>query len=198
MSSKNLSYKDILKNKLKQMTSFSESEVDKIIADVPVTQLSKGEKFLRQGDKAIDSYYVIKGCIRQFTIDENGKEVTLNFFTEEEDINLLSYADESGFSRYTLECLEETTLVVCSDSHDGEEDLPDIENMKRFFFEKQFITMQNSFADFKLQKPIERFESIMNSRPDLVDRVPQNIMASYLGITPETFSRFKNKFKSSL
>ncbi|MGB3368382.1 MAG: Crp/Fnr family transcriptional regulator [Acidaminobacteraceae bacterium] len=179
------------------MTSFSDLEIDEMIEGVPVTHFSKGEQFLRQGDKPSDSYYVIKGCVRQLAYDENGKEVTLNFFTEEEDINLLSFSDESGFSRYALECLEETTLVVCSDSHGGEAESPDIENMKRIFFEKQFVTMQNSFTDFKLQKPAERFEAIMKSRPDLVDRVPQNIMASYLAITPETFSRFKKKFKSS-
>lgn len=194
--SNNNTYKDVLKNTLRNMTSFSDYEIDEMIKNIPVTQFKKGENILLQGEKATSSYYVIQGCVRQLAYDENGREVTLNFYTEEQDINTISYLDDDGYSRFSLECLEDTDLVVCPDSQNSDDDSPEILNMQRMFFEKQFISMQASFMDFKIQKPIERFESIMKSRPDLVDRVPQNIMANYLGITPETFSRFKKKYKS--
>ncbi len=85
-------------------------------------------------------------------------------------------------------------VVLCSDlDEESTEEDPDIANMKRMFFEKQFLDMQINFANFKLQTPEERFSLLYKSRPDLLERVPQIYLASYLGITPETFSRFKKR-----
>jgi CRP-like cAMP-binding protein len=187
--------KGLLKEKMKTLTALSDTEIDDMVKDIPLKSFQKGEILLHQGDKPNMSYYVIQGCIRQYASDELGKEVTLEFFTEEQSINMFSFADEFGYSRYSLSCLEDSLLVICPDCEveDTIEDSIEIVQMKDYFFKEQFTKMQQSFMDFKLQKPEQRFEVMMKNRPELLDRVPQHIMASYLGITPETFSRFKKR-----
>jgi CRP-like cAMP-binding protein len=185
----------VLKEKMRALTPLADTEIDDMLKDVPLKSCKKGEILLHQGDKPSVSYYVIQGCIRQYASDELGKEVTLDFFTEEESINMFSYADEDGYSRYSLSCLEDSVLVICPDCEVDEstEESIEIVQMKDYFFKEQFTRMQKSFMDYKIQKPEQRFEVLMRDRPDLLDRVPQIIMASYLGITPETFSRFKKR-----
>ncbi|MED3803887.1 hypothetical protein P4562_18340 [Lysinibacillus xylanilyticus] len=63
--------------------------------------------------------------------------------------------------------------------------------MLKVFFQKQFFDLQKNLASFKAQSPEERFQALVKNRPELLKRVPQNILASYLDITPETFSRYK-------
>ncbi len=107
---------------------------------------------------------------------------------------MFSFLDGEGMSLYSLSAIEDSVVVLCSDLDDeSTEEEPDITNMKRMFFEKQFSDMQINFANFKLQTPEERFALLYKSRPDLLERVPQIYLASYLGITPETFSRFKKR-----
>lgn len=133
------------------------------------------------------------GCIRQYASDENGKETTVTFYTEEQPINMFSFLDTDGVSYYSLACLEECFLVECYDIDEKASDynLDEIKNMKYYMFERQFIDLQQDYTQFKIQSPKERFETLLKNRPDLFNRVPQHILANYLNITPETFSRFK-------
>ena len=66
--------------------------------------------------------------------------------------------------------------------------------MLKFFYKSQTTDIQKKFASFKLMTPEERFLDFKESEPELLNRVPQNILASYLDITPETYSRFKKRF----
>ncbi|MGP4039175.1 cyclic nucleotide-binding domain-containing protein [Gracilibacillus sp. D59] len=69
---------------------------------------------LRQGDVPSKCYFVLKGCIRQFSVNENGKEVTSNFYIEEQAIIMFHQSHHENLSRYTYSCLENAVLVVCA------------------------------------------------------------------------------------
>lgn len=188
------SVKEILITNLRKYTKLSDEEMTSMLEYIPTREFRKGVVLLHQGDAPDFSYYLIKGCIRQFVIDENGREITVNFYTDEESINMFSFLDGEEMSLYSLSAIEDSVVVLCSDlDEESTEEDPDITNMKRMFFEKQFSDMQINFANFKLQTPEERFSLLYKSRPDLLERVPQIYLASYLGITPETFSRFKKR-----
>jgi CRP-like cAMP-binding protein len=187
-------YKNQLAKKLKELTTLKEEEIEGLLTEIPIKISPKGSILLHQGDHPQASYYLIQGCVRQYAWDENGKEVTIHFYTEAEPINMFSYLDQNGDSRYSLSCLEDCYLVTCPDLEESpEEDQPEIADMKRIFFEKQFSDMQLNYMNFKLKSPEERFAWLLETHPQLLERIPQIYLASYLSITPETFSRFKKK-----
>lgn len=187
--------KAVLVSKLLEYTQLNEDEINALLDCIPIEIVSKGTVLLQQGNAPRVSYYLIKGCIRQYASDENGKEITVNFFTEEESINMFSFLDNDGQSLYSLECLEGCAFVECPDvlSELAKDEYPEISNMKRLFFEKQFSELQINYTNYKLKTPAERFSLFIKNRPDLLSRVPQIYLASYLGITPESFSRYKRK-----
>lgn len=187
--------KKILEATISNSTELDESSVKKMVEQIPLKAFKKGSVLLNQGSEPNISYYVLKGCVRQYKSDENGKEATIDFFLENDAINMLSYSDDDGTSMYSLSCLEDSILVVCPhfEVDNIEDEKPEISKMIQGIFAKQFTELQSNFADFKIQSPEERFLTLKRKRPDLMQRIPQHVLASYLNITPETYSRFKKR-----
>lgn len=98
-------------------------------------------------------------------------------------------------SEYTFACLEDCVPVV--GPLDIERDMyakyAQLESMTRQMMEEAFGRMQEHFAAFIASTPEERFKSLLRTRPQLIDRVPQHQLASYLGMTPESLSRIKKR-----
>ena len=186
---------DMLINTLKKFTKLSHEAITEIIPTIPIEIYKKGTILLQQGNIPVLSYYLILGSVRQYVINEQGKEITVDFYTDEQAINMFSLFDDNLESLYSLSCLEDCYMVTCPEpSPDKSEDMdPEIEVMRQIFFKKQFIDLQKHLTKFKLLSPEERFIELVENRSELFKKVPQNILASYLDITPETFSRFKKK-----
>ncbi|MGG1678401.1 Crp/Fnr family transcriptional regulator [Neobacillus sp. NRS-1170] len=192
--------KKILLKYMSDFTSLSEDEQRAISESLRIAEIKKGKYLLRQGEKsAIKCYFVLMGCVRQFFIDESGKEVTTNFFTEEQAIPIINEKKQDDLSKYSLMCIEDCLLVV--GDVESEKTMfnkyPQLETMIRKMMEINLGEIQEQFGEFVYSSPEERYESILRNRPQLVDRVPQHQLASYLGITPESLSRIKKRMKKT-
>ncbi|MBF4695557.1 Crp/Fnr family transcriptional regulator [Fusibacter ferrireducens] len=188
--------KGVLVDALKAYTGLSDERIANMLDEVPIQEVCKGTVLLEQGDIPSHSYYVISGLIRQYVTDEEGKAITVDFYTEGQPINMFSFQDNEGCSRYSLVCLENCVFVDCTDvDEDSKAESPEISHMKRQMFEKQFSELQQHYTALKLKTPQERYQLLCEERPELLQRVPQIHLASYIGVTPETFSRFKKRMK---
>ncbi|WP_397538684.1 Crp/Fnr family transcriptional regulator [Rummeliibacillus pycnus] len=192
--------KRILLKYMTKFTSLGEEEQRAISESVQVEEFKKGAYLLRQGDlPGIKCYFVLMGCVRQFFIDESGKEVTSNFFTEEQAIPIFNDQKQDELSKYSLTCLEDCILVV--GDIDSEKTMftkySQLETMVRKMMEINLGEVQEQFAEFINSSPEERYLEILRKRPHLVNRVPQHQLASYLGITPESLSRIKKRIKQN-
>jgi len=178
-----------------RFTTLNEEEQRAVIKDVLVEEYKKGTMLLRQGDVPAKCYFVLKGCVRQYSIDETGKEVTSNFYTEEQAISNFSHHKQDKSSPYSLACLEDCILVV--GNFETERDMyhkySQLETMTRRMIEQSFGELQDELASFIASTPEERYRTLLRKRPHLADRVPQHQLASYLGITPESLSRIKKR-----
>jgi len=187
--------KDILFKYLSKYTSFSEEEQRVIASEIRVDEYKKGTTLMRQGDVPTECYFILKGCIRQYSVDESGREVTSSFYTEEQAVVILNEHLEIKSSKYTLTCLEDCVLAVgdLATINDTYRKYPQLEKMTNQMTVEIFGSVQEDFADFIASSPEERFKSLLHKRPGLIDRVPQHQLASYLGVTPESLSRIKKR-----
>lgn len=187
--------KKILLKYMTRFTTLSEEEQQAIAEAILIEEYKKGTMLLRQGDVPTKCYFVLKGCVRQYSIDEAGKEVTSNFYTEEQAISNFNQHKQDKSSAYSLTCLEDCILVV--GDLDSEEDMynqySQLETMTRRMIEQSFGEVQDELASFIASTPEERYKALLRKRPHLIDRVPQHQLASYLGITPESLSRIKKR-----
>jgi CRP-like cAMP-binding protein len=187
--------KDILFKYMTRLTTLSEEEQQAVINEIQIKEYKKGTILLRQGDVPTKCYFVLKGCVRQYSIDEAGREVTSNFYTEEQVISIFNHHKLDKSSEYTFTCLEDCVLVV--GDLDTEKDMYNkynqLDSMTRKMIEENFGQVQDEFAAFIASSPEDRFKGLIMKRPYLIDRVPQHQLASYLGITPESLSRIKKR-----
>ncbi|PDZ64561.1 cyclic nucleotide-binding protein [Bacillus cereus] len=188
---------EVLKKYMQNLTTLSEEEQHIILSELQIEEYKKGTVLLRQGDVPSKCYFVLKGCIRQYCIDETGKEVTSNFYTEEQAIAKFNHHKQDKSSPHTLTCLEDC-LVVVGNLH-SEKDMykkySQLEEMTRQMIEYNFGEVQEELSLFIASTPEERYKSLLQKRPHLINRVPQYQLASYLGITPESLSRIKKRLK---
>lgn len=187
--------KDILYKYLSKWTSLSKKDQQAIVNEIRIEEYPKGTALFNQGDIPTACYFILKGCVRQYSIDEDGREVTSNFYTEEQAIAIFNHHKPDKSSDYTFVCVEDSVMVV--GDLDKEMDMytkhPQLEPMTRRMTEENFGQVQNEFAAFIASSPEERVKTLINKRPSLIDRVPQHQLASYLGITPESLSRIKKR-----
>ena len=189
--------KNILYKYMSKFTSLTEEQQLTIANEIRIEEFKKGTILLRQGDIPTKCYFVLKGCVRQYSIDEKGKEVTSNFHIEEQAIAVFNNHKLDKSSEYTFVCLEDSVLVVgdLAIEQDMYTKYTQLEIMTRKMIEENFGKVQEEFATFISSTPEERFKTLLMKRPQLVDRVPQHQLASYLGITPESLSRIKKRLK---
>lgn len=152
---------------------------------------NKGAILLREGQKSQDSYFVLKGCIRKYYIID-GEEKTTAFFTEMEALTPHCVISQMP-SEYYISCVEDSILSV-SNAEMGEEinsKFPKFEIMCRLLSEELLAKQQIDFDEFKTSSPEQRYLNLLENRPDLIQRVPQHQLASYLGIKPQSLSRLR-------
>jgi CRP-like cAMP-binding protein len=161
-------------------------------------QIPKKFKLVSVGDVASELYFINKGLIRLY-YTKGAEEITGFIFKE----NLFASSYDSFLRRapgiQTLESLEECELLVIP--HDKLEELyhtlPKVNILTRKIAEQRFINCQQVFSSFLLESPEERYKRFEHQHKDLLQRVPQNIIASYLGITPVSLSRIRKRMQGA-
>ena len=189
--------KQLLLEYMTRLTSLSEEEQHAILEEILVQEYSKGTVLLRQGGVPDHCYFVLQGCVRQHSVDAAGRDITSNFYTEEQAIAIFNAHKQDASSEYSLTCLEDCVLVVGPLNTEREmyAKHTQLELMTRRMIEENFGQVQEEFAAFIAASPEERLKTLLQRRPGLVGRVPQHQLASYLGMTPESLSRIKKRLQ---
>lgn len=186
---------DYLLQFMKKNSELSEEEIMEIMSYMVVEEYSKGTILLRQGDIASKCYFVLKGCIRQYAVVDQGKEITTNFFTEEQAAVIFKSYKQKTPSDYFLCCTENSILIVGEPESEQKlyEKFPKLYKITREMIEHSFGEEQEEIGKFLGMCPEARYKRLIEKRPDIINRVPQHQLASYLGITPESLSRIKKR-----
>ena len=156
-------------------------------------QYQKGELLLKEGEYAKNGFFVIKGCLRAYYLID-GEEKTTAFCIEEEGISPESLIDNEP-SRYFISCEEDSVLLIATPEMEQTvfQQYPKFASLCRILGEKELAKKQANYADFVNSTPEERYLHLVKTKPQLLNRVPQYQIASYIGIKPESLSRIRRR-----
>jgi len=153
--------------------------------------IKKGQLLLKQGELSSQGYFVLKGCIRSYYIID-GEEKTTAFYTEMESLTPTSLINNKP-SEYYISCVEDSILLISNPEMETAmfQKFPKFESLCRILSENILTKQQMDFDNFKISSPEKRYLDLLKNRPDLIQRVPQHQLASFLGIKPQSLSRIK-------
>ena len=185
--------KDILFGFISKYVTLNEEEKNAIISLDIFHSFKKGSILLHEGQKSKDSYFVLKGCIRTYYIID-GEEKTTAFYTELEALTPPSVISKTP-SEYYISCTEDSILLISNSDMEVEinHKFPKFDLMCRTLSEELLAKQRIDFDEFKTSSPEQRYLNLLQKRPDLIQRVPQHQLASYLGIKPQSLSRLRGR-----
>lgn len=178
---------------LLKCNDFSDQEIDEIISKVIFETKQKKSFLLRAGEVCNVEAFVLKGLAVSYFIGEDGTKVVLSFARENwwlADMDSLHNASES---KMFIEFVEDSEILVMDKQTKVEllKKIPKLERMFRLLVERHLINYQQRiFSNIALSGK-EKYEQFRSKYPDVLQRVPQHLIASYLGLTPEFLSRIR-------
>lgn len=175
--------------------SLTPAEEEMLTASLVIRDVKKKEHLLREGEICTENYFIIKGCFRMYINTVKGVEQVIQFGIENWWIT-----DYAGFksglpSGFYVQAVENSQVVVLSKKVEEELFLkiPKLERYFRIIAEKAY-SAQLMRIHYIFNLTGEEQYNLMNSRfPEFVQRVPQYMLASFLGITPEFLSKLRAK-----
>lgn len=191
--------KTILQEKIASLAQISTSSLDMLIEIAQERQLSKGEIFLRQGQVCKKIVFVTKGYLRTF-FTKDGIDINTDFTFENNFTTNLKSLRSSTPSETTIQAGETTSI------YEFDKDMllnlykvsPEIESFGRNLLEQLLIAYDEHTSLFKIYSPIERYQYLLQNKPELLQRISLSQLASYLGIARETLSRIRKRKRDIL
>ncbi len=182
---------NLLFDYIEQYVTLSQEEKDAMTALDIFRSVKKGDILVKEGDVSREEYFVLKGCLRTFYVID-GEEKTTAFYTELEGVSPSSVHTGEP-SDYYIAAVEDSIITVSDPDIDDDmmARFPKFEKMCRIISEELLVKEKIDFDKFKTSSPEQRYLNLLQIRPDLLRRVPQHQLASYLGITPQSLSRLR-------
>ena len=182
-----------IKQVMQQMINVSEAELNDFLSQAVTKTFKRQEIISRPEIIPNEIFFINSGLIRVLISDNEGTEHTIHFALENQFI-----ADYSNFIQqqpaiYTLQALEETQVVILprTSIEWGYKNLTEGQKMGRLIAEYYFIYQDQRIKNLYVRSPKQRYDHINEVFPNIHNRVPQHMIASYLGITPIHLSRLK-------
>ena len=149
---------------------------------------------LQEGEVSKKAYFIVKGCLRLW-FNNKGNDITFQFFFENEGVSSIESFNTGEPSLFSIESVEPSIVYELNKA-----------NYKKIFFDnpeynaiihdvilKRLSHYSRLFMGYIKNSPEERYKELLKNSPHIVQRIPQHYIASYLGITPVSLSRIRNR-----
>ena len=170
-------------------------EKEQIQSFLGVKKIRKKQYLLQEGDVCKNIAFVEKGALRAYTVNNDGVEHIMQFALEGWYISDLYSFLTGEVATYNIDAIEESELVLISKSAHDEllKKYPKYETFTRELITGAYVALQKRLNSIISKSLEDRYEAFISLYPDIAKRVPQHMIASYMGLTPETLSRVRRR-----
>lgn len=180
---------------IKETIAVSDEDLSLILSFFKPLKKSKNELLIAPGQMSQHTYFVIKGCLRIFFENLEGKEVTRYIAFEGQFATaLIAYITKSPSTEY-IQALENSEILYIG-HNDFNHLLEIVPNWRKFYtnyLEKAYVSNANRVMSITTLDAVERYHQLLKINPKIVSRLPRKIVASYINVSQETLSRLKAK-----
>jgi CRP-like cAMP-binding protein len=184
-----------LLNNFRKHISLSDQEVELLITHVEFRKVKKKQWLVTPGEPCRSEHYINKGCFRAYCIDEQGHEHVTKISTEDWWITDIQSFLSGDPAQLYVEALEDGEVIVFR-KHMLEElykRIPQLNKYFRLLYQLALVNNQRRIFQTISNTAEEHYLRFLEQHPELEQRVPQYMIASYLGITPEFLSKIRKK-----
>ncbi len=183
-----------LRRHFEKITPLTDQEFEYILSHFTTKKLKKHQFLIQEDDNVPNDYFVVKGLLKAYHIDKEGKEYIMQFAME--DWWVTDYQAYFSQSKATLniDCIEDVELL-CLSLQNRDKICADLHKIEHFFRRKSnfgYVALQRRILSLLNSNAKERYEQLLQNYPNLFQRVPKTLIASYLGVSRETLSRFSS------
>ncbi|AMR31634.1 Crp/Fnr family transcriptional regulator [Mucilaginibacter sp. PAMC 26640] len=182
---------EILRNQIEKIVKLTDEEFRFVLSHFDIRSYKKHQYVQQAGNSAPNDHFVVKGLLRSFFTEESGKVHILQFTMEDWWISDPQAYHNAQAATLNIDCLEDTQLYTISLAK-REQLCAELRKMEYFFRKKTqagYIALQKRIQSLMSQSAKDRYDQFLSLYPQLSQRLPKALIASYLGISRETLSR---------
>jgi CRP-like cAMP-binding protein len=186
---------DLVLSNISEHIYLDEDAIELFIALLETKQIFKNDYLLKNGDVCRYDYFVIKGCLKYCYTDSKGEEYVVKFAVENWWVVDLDSFLHHKPSSYYIQAVEDTEVLQLSRSAYDRlySEIPAFQKFSNYRWQNGFITLQQRIIQNISVPAEERYAHFKEKYPELEQRISQDLVASYLGITPEFLSMLRGK-----
>lgn len=189
---------EALKENIKNLVDITDSDFEAFSAFLKPVSLKKRGKLLKQGEKPMAMYFVNQGLLYNYHLTADNEQHVVQIAKENYWAGDISGHNGNPKSIFNIEALENSELLELNfeDFIKACEEIPILERYFRLLIQNAYYHVLNKMVLTDIQSAEQQYFKIMENNPDLILRTPQKIIASYIGIKPQSLSRIKkNAYK---
>jgi CRP-like cAMP-binding protein len=177
-----------------KFVNFSQADKDLLISALTFREVASKTELVSYDKRTDELFFLLKGCIRKY-YTKDAEQITIYIMIENNFIGAFDSFITGTKSKETIECLEPCELLILNraDLERLYKEIPLMNEFVRKILEQTLIQFQQSLNSFILDNPEERYTKLLTQNPELLQRVPHHMLATYLGITATSLSRIRKR-----
>lgn len=186
---------EIFKSHLEKFIQVNEKDFPQILDYFHIIQAKKKENLLSEGEICKSHFFVLEGCLRKFFVNEKGTEQTTEFAIETWWMTDHMAFEHSLATDFHIQAVEKSVVLMIEKQAQEEllEKFPEMERYFRFVYQRAFAAAQRRLKYLFSYSKEEFYHKMVEAQPAFVQRIPQYLIASFLGFTPEYLSEIRAK-----
>jgi len=190
---------DMLFDHIARFVSINENEREILQTKLRYKKVSKKDFLLKQGQVCSGNFFMLSGCVRLYSITANGTEQILQFAIPGWWISDYHSFQNNIPSEYCIQAVEDSEIAIITraDADELFQQIPVLNNYFRLLMQRAYVAALKKVELLLVTSAEDRYNNFVNTFPDFVQRIPQYMLASFLGFTPEFLSMLRAKAKTT-
>lgn len=188
---------EVLRQQIEKIVSITDVEFDEVLRYFVPKKFKKHQFVVQEGQLVENDFFVLNGCLKSYHTDENGKEHIIQFALQDWWITDYEAYYNQTPATVNIDCIEDTEVLCLSYTH-REKLCADMHKIEHFFRKKtnkRNVALQQRLLSLMSNNAKERYDKLLSQYPQLFQKVPKQLIASYLGVSRETLSRLNASSK---